>query len=114
MFVVKSVRVSCVLCEFAVDKGTEAGNSRFFVSAVRNDADADTADDAERQNAQEALAVYAALFLFDPDGRLEFVSLLDEESCRTCMKTDLIFYDYIFYEHNILSVSKILIDELRI
>ena len=32
---------------------------------------------------QQALSVHAALFLLDPDGRLELVSLLDKESSRT-------------------------------
>lgn len=30
------------------------------------------------------------LILFNPDGRLKLVCLLDEESCRSCMETNLI------------------------
>ena len=63
---------------------------QLLVCAVSDDADGGAAHDAQRQNAQQALCVYAALILLNPDGRLKLVCLLDEESCRSCMETNLI------------------------
>ena len=81
----------------AVERRPEHG---LLVSAIGNDADGSTANDAQRQNAQQALSVHAALFLLDPDGRLELVSLLDKEGSRTSVQTNLIFNGNFFDVHS--------------
>ena len=47
-----------------------------------------------------ANALHAAFFLFDPDGRLELVCLLDKEGSRTSVQTNLIFNGNFFDVHS--------------
>ena len=53
-------------------------DSSLLVGAIGDDADGGSAHDAQRQDAQKALSVHAALFLLDPDGRLELIGLLNK------------------------------------
>ena len=85
--------VQLALREQAIDRS-------LLISTVRNDADGSTTHDAQRQNAQQALCVHAALFLLDPNGRLELVCLLDKEGSRTSVQTNLIFNGNFFDVHS--------------
>ena len=71
----------------------------FLIRAVGDDGDSRALDDAQGQDAQQALGVDAALFLLDPDAALELVGLLDEEGRGSGMETDLIVDDYLFGYH---------------
>ncbi len=89
-----------------LDQLYKALNSCLFVCTVSHDLDGRTANDTERKNAEKALSVYSSLFLLDPDRRLEFISLLDEESSRTSVETYLILNHYFLDEHLILLLTK--------
>ncbi len=68
----------------------------FLIGAVGDDADVGAADNPQGQNAQQALRVDAALFLFHPDGGFEFIRLLDKKSRGTGVKANLILYQNVF------------------
>ena len=82
-----------------VDQLHQGVHGLFLVGAIGNDADGDTAHNAQAEHAEKALGVYAPLFLLHPDGRLELVSLLDKEGSRTGMEADLILDQYFFSTH---------------
>ena len=79
-----------LLREAALYELNEAVNSELLVAAVSDDADLSAANDTEREDTEQGLCVYSALFLLDPDGRLVLVSLLDKESCGSCVETNLV------------------------
>ena len=55
-----------LLCKAGLHQLDEAIDSSLLVCAISDDADGGAAHDAQRQNAQKALSVHAALFLLDP------------------------------------------------
>ena len=77
----------------------KAVNCVLLIHTVSDDADGGPTDDTEGQNTKKALGVDAALILLDPDGSLELVGLLDEESCGTGVQADLVLYSNIFNVH---------------
>lgn len=81
------------------NKGDKLIDSLLFVGTACDDIYIRTAHNAERENAEKALCVDSSFALFNPDGRFELVGFLDEESCRTRMKTNLILYCNCFCEH---------------
>ena len=91
--------IKFLFSETGFDQLDQRVNSLLFISAVGNDLDEGAAYNAQGQNAQQALGVYTAFFLFNPDGRLEFVGLQDEEGSGTGVKTYVILNGYFFYVH---------------
>src|SRR5699024_7937335 len=94
------LEIFCLFREPGVDQLDQAIHSSLLIGAVRNNADGGTAHDAKAQNAEQALGVDAALFFFNPDGRLILVRLLDEEGSRTSVQTDLILNGNFFHVHS--------------
>ena len=111
---ITGAKLSAFLSKTALYQLDKTVYSSFFVSTVSNDSDSCTAYDTEGKDTKKALSVYSALFLFDPDRGLELICLLDEECCRTCVKTNLILNHYIFNVHNtsLLSYTHILINDI--
>ena len=102
-----------LLCEAGLHQLDEAIDSSLLVCAIRDDADGGAAHDAQRQDAQQALSVHAALFLLDSDGRLELIGLLNKEGCRTGVQTNLIFNGNFFDVHSKTLLS-IIVREMQL
>ena len=71
-----------LVSKIGCDKLNQCGNSLFLIRAISDQVDGSALGDTQGQNAEQALRVYAALFLFYQDGRLELICLLNEKSCR--------------------------------
>ena len=89
-----------LLAETGVDQLDQTFHGLLLVSAIGDDTNGGAADDAQRQDAQQALGVYATLLFLDPDEGLILIGLLDEESSGTGMLTDLIFNGNFLNKHS--------------
>ena len=70
-----------------------------FVRTVSDESNGGTAGDGKRENAEQALCVYASVIFLDPDGAFIGVGFLDEEGCGSGIETDTIFDGYISGNH---------------
>ena len=95
--------LSVFVAETAFNEINQSVYCCLFVLTVSNDADLCAADDTQRKDTQQALCVYTAFFLFDPDRGLELVGTLNEKCSRSCVQTNLILYSNFFYKHDKLS-----------
>ena len=73
--------------------------TRPSTAAVSNDTDRRAADNAERQDTEQALGVDAALLLFDPDGGFVFIRLLNKERSGTRVQANLVLNSDFFDKH---------------
>ena len=71
-----------LVSKIGCDKLNQRGNSFFLIRAISDQVDGSALGNTQGQNAEQALSVYAALFLLYQDGRLELICLLNEKSCR--------------------------------
>ena len=71
-----------LVSKIGCDELYQCGNSLFLIRAVSDQVDRGALGDAKGQNAEQALGIYAALFLLHQDGRLELICLLNKKSCR--------------------------------
>ena len=90
-----------LFCKAGFNKLYKLFYSLLLIGTAGNNADICTAHNTEGKNTEKALCVYSSFFLLKPDLRLEFISLLDKESSRTSVKTNLILNFYIFNKHNL-------------
>ena len=82
-----------------VDQLYQSVHGLLLIRAIGNDADGNAANDAQAQHAQKAFGIDPALFLLDPNGRLELIGLLNKERSRTSVKDNLILDLYFFSTH---------------
>ena len=74
-------------------------NGLLLVRTVGNDPNGSAADNSQGKYAEKALGVDAAFLLFDPNGGLVFIGLLDKEGCGAGVQSDLVLNHYIFNKH---------------
>ena len=75
--------------------GDQLNQSVYRLFLVRTDGeqvDGRALGDAKGQDAEQALRIYAALFLLNKNGALELVRPLNEKRCRSCVQTYLVGY----------------------
>src|SRR5699024_9715872 len=70
-----------------------------FITAVCDQVDRSALNNAQRQNAQQAFCVNAALVLLDPDAALEFVGFLNKEGRRSGVQADLVIDRDLLHVH---------------
>lgn len=92
--------LSIVVAEAAFNQLNQCVHCCLLIGTISDDTNICTAYDTQRQNTQQALCIYSAFLLFDPDRGLELICLLDEECCRSCVQTNLILNCYVFHKHN--------------
>ena len=82
------------------DKLWKRIDSSCLVSTVGNEVDSSALNDAQRENAEQALGIDTSVFLLDPDAAFELVCFLNKESSRSCVQAHLIVNNYFFGYHS--------------
>ena len=84
----------------AVDKVGKTVNRIRLVCSVSYKSDGSTLGYAERENAEKALCINAAIVLFYPNRALIRVSLSDEKRSRACVQTDAVLHSNVASDHS--------------
>src|SRR5699024_2841745 len=84
-------------------------NSFLLIGTIGDQGDGGTLDNAQGQNAQQALGVNTPLVLLNPDTALELIGLADEIGGRSRVQTDLVIDGYFLSIHRPLFSSSIAI-----
>ena len=102
------VPLAILVCKSVFNETDESVDSICLITAVSDNGDGSALGDSEGKDTEKALRVYAAILLFNPDGSLEGICLLDEEGCGSCVKTYVIanrkytkkYYDIVVIEYS--------------
>ena len=76
----------------AFHKRFKTVDSVYFIGTVCDNCDSSACCNTHGENAEQAFCAYAAIVLLNPNGAFIGICLLDEECCRSCVKTNAVFY----------------------